>query len=65
MSKQFIVTSTRSPDLDDTEVRKRLGRAYAIILGYTAKKEIADRDSLASTTRTATSGAPAAEPKGQ
>jgi hypothetical protein len=64
MSQRFVVLAERASDLSEQECRRRLAAAYRLILSY-QPKDIADRESLASTTRTATSGAPAAEPKAQ
>jgi hypothetical protein len=50
---EFIVTAERSPDWDDAKVRRRLGRAYRIILDSRTKETTADRGEFGDLTRTA------------
>ena len=51
---EFIITAERSPDWDEAEVRRRLGRAYRIILDNRSNTTTADRDEFGDLTRTAT-----------
>jgi hypothetical protein len=37
------IASNRSPDLDDAEARRRLGRVYAIILNFAEQRNSVDR----------------------
>ena len=37
---EFIITAERSPDWDEAEVRRRLGRVYRIILDSKAKETV-------------------------
>ena len=63
---EFAITAERSSDWDDAEVRRRLGRAYALILNYRPKgKEMgtADRGEFGDQTRTAADDAPVARPE--
>jgi hypothetical protein len=50
---EFMITAERSPDWDETEVKRRLGRAYRIILDKRAKETTADRGEFGDLTRTA------------
>ena len=62
----FAVTATRASTWDDAEVRRRLGRAYALILNYRTKsKEMvtAGRGEFGDLTRPAADDAPAVEPE--
>ena len=62
----FVIVATRSPNWDDAEVRRRLGRAYALILNYkpkTEEYETADRGEFGDLTRPAADDAPAVEPE--
>ena len=49
---EFKVTAVRSPDLNDEEVRRRLGRVYRIILDYKTETT-ADRGQFGEPARTA------------
>ena len=63
---EFAITAERSSGWDDAEVRRRLGRAYALILNYRPKsKEMrtADRGEFGDLTRTAADDTPAMEPE--
>jgi hypothetical protein len=50
---EFRVIAIHSPDLDDAEVRRRLARAYRIILNYQERIETADGDELGNLTPSA------------
>ena len=63
---EFAITAERSSDWDDTEVKRRLGRAYALILNYRPKsKEMgtADRGEFGDLARPAADNTPAVEPE--
>jgi hypothetical protein len=55
---EFAITAERSPDWDEAEVRRRLGRAYRIILDSKADETTADRGEFGDLTRTAEATAP-------
>jgi hypothetical protein len=56
---EFVITAERSPDWDDAEVRRRLGRAYSLILSYEGQgrqrqnQDAADRGEFGDPARTA------------
>ena len=50
---EFIITAERSPDWDEAEVKRRLGRAFSIILDNTANEKPADRGEFGDLTRSA------------
>ena len=63
---QYRVSAARAPSLDDGEARRRLARAYAIILQSACEyqaQETADRGEFGDLTRTAASDAPGKEPE--
>lgn len=59
---EFCVTATCSPDLNDEEVRRRLGRVYRIILDRRTETT-AGRGEFGDPARTAAGDAPTVEPK--
>ena len=63
MNQLYAVQAERSPDLDDAEVRRRLGVAYQIILNHHEITETADRGEFGDPARTAASDAPADKPE--
>jgi len=50
---EFIITAERSPEWDDAEVRRRLDRAYRIILENRSNETTADRGEFGDLTRPA------------
>ena len=64
----FMITAERSQEWDDAEVRRRLGRAYSLILSYEGQggrkqaHDTADRDEFGDRTRTAADDAPTSQP---
>jgi hypothetical protein len=69
MMAEYRATAARSPNWDAAEVRRRLGRAYTIILESAAKaraaEETADRGEFGDLTRPAADDAPAVKPDAQ
>ncbi len=66
MTEGFMVKAERSSAWDDAEIRRRLGRAYALILNYRPKsrdKRTADRGEFGDQTRTAADDTPAVGPE--
>ena len=64
--QHFKVLAVKSPDLDEVEVRRRLARAYAIILQAARRpltQSTADRGEFGDLTRTAAWDAPAVKPE--
>jgi hypothetical protein len=63
---EYRVTAVRTPDWDDPEVRRRIGRVYALIFQLAAKARAegtADRGEFGDLTRPAADGAPAVKPE--
>ena len=63
---EYTITACRNPDWDHAEVKRRLGKAYAAILGYRPKsKEMgtAGRAEFGDLTPSAADDAPAVEPE--
>ena len=64
--KEHTIAASRSPIWDDAEVRRRLGRAYALILNYRPKeRRTADGGEFGDLTPSAADDAPAVEPETQ
>jgi len=56
VTDRFQVSAIRAPGVSDSEARRRLGRAYALILQYGAKKEPADPSKAAEISQPSTVG---------
>jgi hypothetical protein len=58
MTQSFQITAARASNLDDAEVRRRICRAYRIILDYAPTIDTADRGEFGDLTRPAAGDEP-------